>query len=94
MGKFVSLLYLRRQQKSAGLKPPDAGARVPAECLLLPFLAFAQRGLWRRGCAPLVWERALFIIQPVEIAASSFSRGQICAILKKKSCDLLTALNA
>lgn len=36
---------------------------------------------------------ALFIIQPAEIASSSFSRGQICAILKKKSCDLLTVLN-
>ena len=36
---------------------------------------------------------ALFIIQPAEITSSSFSRGQICAILKKKSCDLLTVLN-
>lgn len=29
-----------------------------------------------------------------ELASSSFSRDQICTILKKKSCDLLTALNA
>lgn len=74
-----------------------------AESLLLPFLAFALIRLWRRGCVSLArWGEggggrrgggALFIIQPAEIASSSFSRGQICAILKRKSCDLLTVLN-
>ena len=70
----------------------------------LSLSSFPSSPLLRDDCGggavpPWLWRAAggrgetLFIIQPAEITPSSFSRGQICAILKKKSYDLLTALN-
>lgn len=61
-----------------------------AESLPPPLLAPHGDGKWL--CLPGSGGSSVYR-QPVEIASSLFCRGQICALLKMKSRDLLTALN-
>lgn len=61
-----------------------------AESLPPPLLA--PRGDGKRLCLPGSGGSSVYR-QPVEIASSLFCRGQICALLKTKSHDLLIALN-
>lgn len=49
-----------------------------------PFPAFAQRGLWRRGCASLAPEEALLIIQPSRDSIIIIFQGPDMCNIKKE----------